>query len=47
MDKKLVEESSADFDKALDEYNKSGGFMDRMMINAMKNNAVEALKLFN
>ena len=46
MDKAEVERAIASFDLALEEYQKSGGFMDKMMISAMRSNAVEALKLF-
>ncbi len=46
MDKKLVEQSIKTFDLALEEYAKSGSFMDRMLINAMKGNAEQALALF-
>ena len=46
MNKAEVEQSIASFDLALEEYQKHGGFMDRMMIGAMRNNAVQALELF-
>lgn len=46
MNKAEVEQSIASFDKALEVYNEHGGFMDRMMINAMRSNAVQALDLF-
>jgi uncharacterized caspase-like protein len=46
MNKAEVEQSIASFDKALEEYNKSGSFMDKMMIGNMRNSAAEALKLF-
>ena len=46
MDKKMVEQSIKTFDLALEEYAKSGSFMDRMMLNAMKGNAEQALGLF-
>jgi uncharacterized caspase-like protein len=46
MDKKMVEKSIKTFDLALEEYAKSGSFMDRMLINAMKGNAEQALALF-
>ena len=46
MDKKMVEQSIKTFDLALEEYAKSGSVMDRMLINAMKGNAEQALGLF-
>lgn len=46
MDKAMVQTSLKSFDLALEEYNKSGSFMDRMMVNAMRNNAEQALALF-
>lgn len=46
MNKAEVEESVKGFDEALEVYAVHGGFMDRMMINAMRANAVKALELF-
>ncbi len=46
MNKAEVEQSIASFDAALEVYGVHGGFMDKMMIGAMKNNAVQALALF-
>lgn len=46
MDKAMVEESIRNFDRALDEFKRSGSFMDRMMIGAMRDNAAKALDLF-
>ncbi len=47
MNRAEVEQSIRSFDLALEEYSQHGGFMDKMMINAMRSNAVEALKLFD
>ena len=47
MDKSLVEQSLASFDQALEVYQVHGGFMDRMMIGSMRNNAAQALELFD
>lgn len=46
MNKAEVEQAIASFDAALAVYAEHGSFMDRMMIGAMKNNAVKALDLF-
>ena len=46
MNKPEVEQAIASFDAALEVYGVHGGFMDRMMINAMRGNAVKALELF-
>ncbi len=46
MNKAEVEESIRSFDLALEEYQKSGTFMDKMMIGSMRNNATKALELF-
>jgi hypothetical protein len=46
MNKAEVEESIRSFDAALEVYKEHGGFMDRMMIGAMRDNAVKALGLF-
>ena len=47
MDKSLVEQSLASFDQALEVYQVHGGFMDRIMIGSMRNNAAQALELFD
>jgi hypothetical protein len=46
QNKAEVEQSIRSFDLALEEYSKHGGFMDKMMIGAMRSNAVKALELF-
>ncbi len=46
MNKAEVEQAIAGFDEALEVYAVHGGFMDRMMINAMRGNAVKALEFF-
>ena len=46
MNKAEVEQSIKSFDAALAVYSEHGSFMDKMMIGAMKNNAVQALALF-
>ena len=46
MNKAEVEQAIRSFDAALAVYAEHGSFMDRMMIGAMKNNAVKALELF-
>lgn len=46
MKKEEVEESIRSFDAALEVYSKEGTFIDRMMINSMRSNAVKALELF-
>jgi uncharacterized caspase-like protein len=44
--KEEVEASIRSFDAALEEYQRSGTWIDRMMINSMRSKAVEALALF-
>ena len=46
MNKAEVEQSLESFDAALAVFAVHGSFMDRMMIGAMRNNAVQALELF-
>ena len=46
MNKAEVEQSIASFDAALEVYGERGSFMDKMMIGAMRGNAVKALELF-
>ena len=46
MNKAEVEDSIRSFDAALEVYREHGGFMDRMMIGAMRDNAAKALDLF-
>jgi uncharacterized caspase-like protein len=46
QNKAEVKQSIRSFDLALEEYSKHGGFMDKMMIGAMRSNAVKALELF-
>ncbi len=46
MNKAEVEQSIRSFDAAMDVYAEHGTFIDRMMVGAMRDNAVKALSLF-